>query len=124
MSDYIRDDEALLEGTVTEEITEEEKKPPKEEQEYYDLPDSPDARRRGWSVISLFAAVLSVLLCPFYYVSLVFAAVAIVGAVISRRTLGYFDGLSVAGLLVGLVGAVFGVFSLIIDVTGVLDALK
>lgn len=123
---YNDGEENLIEGAPAEEVTEAapKEKSPLDDNEYYELPDSPEKRNRLWSVISLAASILSVVLCPFYYVSLVFAAIAIVGAVISRRTLGYFDGLSVAGLLLGLVGVVFGSFSLIIDVSGVLDALK
>ena len=115
-------EDMLIEGEATIEAEEETTTP--EEREYYDLPISPNKRRRVWSVISLFAGILSVLLCSVYYVGLAFALVAIVGAVISRKTLGYFDGISVGGLLVGIVGVVFGAFSLAIDVSGVLDGLK
>lgn len=124
---YDYKEEGLLpDVTEADVITEEEKKAAEEkkEEEYYDLPDSPDARRRGWSVISMFSGILSVILCSVYYVALVFAVISIITALVSRRKLGYFDGLSLAGLLVGIVGCVFGVFSLIVDVTGVLDALK
>jgi len=114
----------LIEGAECEVKPEEVKPKSVDENEYYELPDEPQKRNRLWSVISIAAAVLSVILCSFYYVSLPLAAVAIVGALISRRMLGYFDGLSLAGLFVGLVGIVFGAFSLIVDVTGVLDALK
>lgn len=124
---YDYKEEGLLpDVTEADVITEEEKKAAEEkkEEEYYDLPDSPDARRRGWSVISMFSGILSVILCSVYYVALVFAVISIITALVSRRKLGYFDGLSLAGLLVGIVGCVFGVFSLIVDVTGVFDALK
>ncbi len=126
MSDDYRDEGLLPDVAEEEIITEEETKTAesKREEEYYELPDSPDARRRGWSVISLFSGILAVLLCSVYYLGLVFAAVSIVAAVVSRKKLGYFDGLSLAGLLVGIVGCVFCSFSLIVDVTGVLDALK
>ncbi len=124
---YDYKEEGLLpDVTEADVITEEEKKAAegKKEEEYYELPDSPDARRRGWSVISMFSGILAVILCSVYYVSLVFAIISIVTALVSRRKLGYFDRLSLAGLLVGIVGCVFGVFSLIVDVTGVFDALK
>ena len=125
---YDYDEKGLVEGAASEEeplaeAREDKKKAPAEE-EYNELPDSPDARTRVRSVISLFASVVSVLLCSLYYLSLPLAAFGIICAILSRRKLGYFDGLSVAGLLVGVVGAVFGTFSLVISVTGVLDALK
>lgn len=122
MSEEYREEGLLPEVAEGDIITEEEKKvTEREEQEYYELPDSPDARRRGWSVISFFAGILSVLLCPVYYVGIPFAIFAIVAAVISRRKLGYFDGLSLGGLLIGIVGSVFCSFALVVDVTGVLD---
>ena len=126
MTDDYREEGLLPDVAEEDIITEEEKKATEEkkEQEYYDLPDSPDARSRGWSVISLFSGILAVLLCSVYYLGLIFAVVSITCAIVSRKKLGYFDGLSLAGLLVGIVGSVFGVFALIVDVTGVLDALK
>lgn len=126
MSFDYKDDGLLPDVPEEEIITEEEKKTAEEkkEEEYYELPDSPDARRRGWSVISLFSGILAVLLCSVYYVGILFAVVSIASALVSRRRLGYFDGLSLAGLLVGIVGCVFGGFALVVDVTGVLDALK
>ncbi len=126
MTDDYREEGLLPDVAEEEIITEEEKKATEErkEEQYYELPDSPDARRRGWSVISLFSGILAVLLCSVYYVGLIFAAVSIVAALVSRKKLGYFDGLSLAGLLVGIVGCVFGTFALVVDVTGVLDALK
>ena len=126
MTDDYREESLLPDVAEDDIITEEEKKSTEErkEEEYYELPDSPDARRRGWSVISLFSGILAVLLCSVYYLGLIFAAVSIASAIVSRRKLGYFDGMSLAGLLVGIVGCVFGAFALIVDVTGVLDALK
>ena len=128
---YSDDDERLLDAATEEEVTdtpadEEDivERDPLDETEYYDLPSAPEKRSRLWSVISLGCAILSVLLCAVYFVSLPFAIAAIVFAVISRRTLGYFDGLSVAGLILGVVGIVFSSFALVVDVTGVLDALK
>ncbi len=108
-------------GTEYEEV--EEKKDEVRDEEYYELPTSLKARTRVWSVVSVLLGIISVLLCPFYYVSLPIAVAAIITAVVSQRLLGYFDGLAVGGLIIGIVGAVFGVFSLVINLTGVLDAL-
>ena len=117
--------ESLLPDAAKDDIvTEPAREPVKDEVEYYELPDSPDARRRGWSVISLFSGILAVLLCSVYYVGIPFAILSVVASLVSRRKLGYFDGLSLSGLLVGIVGCVFCSFALVVDVTGVLDALK
>ena len=128
---YSDDDDRLLDGVTEDgakdEIREDEEiveRDPLDETEYYDLPSAPEKRSRLWSVLSLGCAVLSILLCALYYVALPFAVAAIVFSVISRRTLGYFDGLSVGGLILGVVGIVFSSFALVVDLTGVLDALK
>ena len=123
MSEEYKD--SLLPDTAEEIVTAENKSvsPVADELEYYDLPDAPEARRRGWSVISFFAGILSVLLCPIYIVGFVFAVLSVVGALVSRKRLGFFDTLALAGLLIGIVGTVFCAFSLVIDVTGIFDAV-
>lgn len=62
----------------------------------------------GWSVVSLVTGILSVICCCLGWTGLVFGAAAIIFAVVSRKTLGYFDGLSIAGLILGIFGVVFG----------------
>ena len=121
MSEEYKD--SLLPDTAEELVTVEDKTatPAVDEVEYYELPDSPEARRRGWSVISFFAGILSVLLCPIYVLGFAFAVLSVVGALISRKRLGYFDTLALAGMLIGIVGSVFCVFSLVVDITGIFD---
>lgn len=86
--------------------------------DFYNLPADPRQRSRKWSVLSLLMSVLSVLLCSFYYVSLPMAFVGIGLALISRRTLGFFDGIALSGIIIGISGAVFGVFSMILNLSG------
>ena len=121
MSEEYKD--SLLPDTAEELVTVEDKTatPAVDEVEYYELPDSPEARRRGWSVVSFFAGILSVLLCPIYVLGFVFAVLSVVGALISRKRLGYFDTLALAGMLIGIVGSVFCIFSLVVDITGIFD---
>lgn len=121
MSEEYKD--SLLPDTAEELVTVEDKTatPAVDEVEYYELPDSPEARRRGWSVISFFAGILSVLLCPIYVLGFAFAVLSVVGALISRKRLGYFDTLALAGMLIGIVGSVFCIFSLVVDITGIFD---
>ena len=123
MSEEYKD--SLLPDTAEEIVTAENKSvsPVTDELEYYDLPDAPEARRRGWSVISFFAGILSVLLCPIYIAGFVFAVLSVVGALVSRKRLGFFDTLALAGLLIGIVGTVFCAFSLVVDLTGIFDAI-
>lgn len=63
----------------------------------------------GWSVASMVCGILSVICCCLGYAGLVLGVLAIVFAVISRKNLGYFDGMAIAGLVLGIIGLVLGV---------------
>ena len=78
-------------------------------EEYYELPKELKSRSLIWSVISFVCGVLSLALCPLYYVSLVFAVGSIVTSLISRKNLGFFDKYAVFGLILGIMGFVFGI---------------
>ncbi|MBQ7332985.1 MAG: DUF4190 domain-containing protein [Clostridia bacterium] len=67
----------------------------------------------GWSVVSLVTGIISVICCCLGVTGIVFGAAAIVTAILSRKVLGYFDGLSIAGLVLGIFGIVFGASILI-----------
>ena len=62
----------------------------------------------GWSVASLVLGVIAAVTCSLGWSSLILGAASIIFAAISRRTLGYFDGKALAGLILGIFGAVFG----------------
>ncbi|MBO5009691.1 MAG: DUF4190 domain-containing protein [Clostridia bacterium] len=64
---------------------------------------------RVWSLASLLAAVLSVIFCFLPVLGIILSLFSVALSVISRRVLGYFDGLSIAGLIVGIFGFVFGI---------------
>lgn len=72
---------------------------------------TPNGRRKtyGWSLASMISGILSVICCCTGYAGIVFGVLAIIFAVISRRNLGYFDGMSVAGLVLGIIGFVLGI---------------
>ena len=63
----------------------------------------------GWSVASLVMGIVSLFTCSFGWASIIFGVVAIIFAIASRVILGYFDGKSIFGLILGIFGAVFGV---------------
>lgn len=117
-NDY--DERLLGEGTDTkyEEDPRTEKEP--ESEDYYELPLALKSRSMIWSVISLVAGILSILLCPFYYVGICFAVGAVGTSLLSRHNLGFFDKLSVFGLILGIMGFVCDVFSLIANMIGLL----
>jgi ABC-type lipoprotein release transport system permease subunit len=50
----------------------------------------------------------------------VLAILAIIFAIVSRRNLGYFDGFSVAGLVIGIFGLVFSLFVGFLAVSGII----
>ncbi len=71
----------------------------------------------GWSVASCASAGISIFLSIFGWAGIVCGIMAIVFAILSRRALGYFNGWSVAGLLIGIVGTVFSTAMIIIAFT-------
>ncbi len=76
----------------------------------------PAGGRRGtkaWSVAALILSILSLLCCCFDWLGLGLGILAIVFSIVSRGSLGYFDGMAVAALVVGIIGAVFGLSSII-----------
>lgn len=73
------------------------------------------SRNRGLAIASMVLGIFSIVCCCLSYVGLAAAVLAIVFAVISRVRMGYFDGLAVAGLVTGIIGAVFGIAIIIVD---------
>ena len=73
------------------------------------------------------SGILSVICCVTGYASIALGVVAIVLAILARRNLGYFDGMAVTGLILGIIGFVLGI-AIIIAVNLVdeafLDKLK
>ena len=69
--------------------------------------------RRTWSVAALVLSVLSVLLTYFSWVGLVLALGAGGCAAMSRKNLGYFDKISLAGIIIAIFGAMFALTGLI-----------
>ena len=69
--------------------------------------------RRTWSVASLALAILSVLSLFVPALSLVFGLLAVGAGAFSKKNLGYFDKLSLAGIIVGIFGSVFALGGLL-----------
>ncbi len=61
---------------------------------------------RGFSVASLVLGIISIVCCCAWYVGLILGILAIVFSVVSRKKNGYFDGLAIAGLVLGIFGTV------------------
>lgn len=62
----------------------------------------------GWSVASMVLGILSLVCCCIGWTGAIFGIAAIVFSVIARKSLGYFDGMAIAGLVCGIFGFVFG----------------
>ena len=107
------EDRLLSDGTEREEELEPEVENDESSDEYYELPLALKSRSLIWSAISFVAGVLSLAICTFYYVSLVFAVVSIVSSLISRKNLGFFERYSIIGLILGIMGILFGISSAI-----------
>ena len=73
------------------------------------------SKNRGFAIASMILGIISIVCCCVYYIGLVAAVLAIVFAVISRVRMGYFDGFAIAGLITGIIGAVFGIAMLIVE---------
>ncbi len=83
---------------------------------------------RAWSLASLIVSIASLICCCFVsWLGIVLSSFSIVFAIISRKNIGYFDGLSLAGLIIGIFGIVFGAASIILaflmESSGIYDEL-
>ena len=67
----------------------------------------PKSRSKAWSVAAFVVSIVSILCCCFGWFGLLCGALGIIFAIISRRSLGYFDGLSIASIIVSIFGLVF-----------------
>ena len=70
---------------------------------------------RAWSVASVTVASLSIVFAlSLPWLSIVLGVFAIAFALITRKNIGYFDGLSIAGIIVGIIGTVLGISGIIL----------
>ena len=68
----------------------------------------------GLSVAALIMGVMSLFCSLFGWAGVILGVAAIVFSIMSRRRLGYFDKMSIAGLVLGIFGFVFGASVLIL----------
>lgn len=74
-------------------------------------------KTKGWAVASMVMGIISVVCCCFGWSGIFLGAGAIIVAIVSRRNLGYFDGMTIAGLILGIFGFVFGTTMVIYTLT-------
>jgi hypothetical protein len=82
------------------------------EPKYENVLNGEHPKSRGWSIASMILGIVSVATCCFGYTAIIAAVLAIIFAIVSRKNLGYFDGMTISGLVLGIFGFVFGIFSL------------
>ncbi len=68
----------------------------------------------GWSLVSMIMGIVAVVCSCFGWAGLVLGLIAVGLAILARIQLGYFDGMAIAGLILGIFGLVFGGFMVII----------
>ncbi len=72
-------------------------------------------KSRAWSVAAFAVAMASVICCCLPWFGLVAGILAVAFSVVSRKTIGYFDGLAIAGLIIGIFGMVFGISNMVMN---------
>ncbi|HBJ18617.1 MAG TPA: hypothetical protein DDY70_02570 [Clostridiales bacterium] len=112
------DDSFGFEGNSFHEYQTEERKSSRPDYAFEALGDLSRPKTRAFSIASLVLGILSLICCCSGFVSFVLGVLAIVFAIVARRHLGYFDGMSIAGMTCGIVGAVLGLMIGILSVTG------
>ena len=81
----------------------------KEGVRYEDIFDGGKKRSLAWSVASMVLGIFSIVYCIVPFVGLLFSTLAIALSVVARKKLKYFDGMAIAGLILGIFGAVIGI---------------
>ena len=81
-------------------------------------------KTKAWEIASLTLGILSLVCCCTAYGAILMGALAIVFAIISRKTLGYFDAMTIAGLVLGIIGLVIGVSLVVTIATNWEEILK
>ena len=74
-----------------------------------------DKKSRIWSVTSIVMGVISLLLCFLPVLGIIFSVFSVIFTIVSRRVLGYFEGLGILGLIIGVFGFVFSVCSMFFE---------
>ena len=85
----------------------------KEGVRYDEIFDKGKPKTLAFSIVSLVTGILSIICCCTVWLSLPFGVISIIFAVVSRKVLGYFDGMAIAGLILGIFGTVLGIMLIV-----------
>lgn len=78
-------------------------------------------KTHAFAIVSLITGIVSLICCCTGYFGIPFAVLSIVFAIVSRRHLGYFDSMTVVGLVLGIIGLIIGVFFVLVWSTAFSD---
>ena len=76
--------------------------------------DSRKTKSLIWAALSVVFSLLSLGLFFVFWVNFALAIVGIILSVVSRIRMGYFHNVAIAGLIIGIIGAVFSLFYIFI----------
>ena len=71
---------------------------------------------KGYSVAALVLGIIGILCCCSYVIGGTCAVLALVFALLSRKSLGRFNGLALAGLILAIIGLALLVSSIVSDI--------
>ena len=83
---------------------------------YYEVFDKDKPKYILWSLISAVLGGISVICSLYGWIGLIVGAAAVVFSIISRVNLKYFDKITIAGLILGIFGMVFGASTIVLSV--------
>lgn len=70
-------------------------------------------RKNGFSIAALVLGIVSIVCCCISYLGLVCAALAIIFAVLDKKQNEGMNGMALAGLICGIIGAVIAVYTIV-----------
>lgn len=78
-------------------------------------------RQNGFSIASLVLGIICIVCCCIDFLALVCAALAIIFAILDKKKNGKMNGMALAGLICGIIGAVISVYFI---VDGILNPVE
>ena len=75
--------------------------------------DPKKTESKGFAIASMVLGIVALVCCCLSELSLICSVLAIVFAIVSRRRNSYFDGMSTAGLVCGIIAAALAIVSIV-----------
>lgn len=78
-------------------------------------------RQNGFSIASLVLGIICIVCCCIDFIALVCAALAIIFAILDKKKNGKMNGMALAGLVCGIIGAVISVYFIVDSILNPVD---